>query len=553
MYSADSNETRSNRPRENGGLYFSPGSDRDQTLRAINDLLRDQGLVASSITDPRQQPGFPHTAPSKLSSQSSTNYSPSDPNRPRRRASISESIAEPTVSHYTSPHRTRTATAGGNYTPTLRSASRAESIRPTTSLAYASTSTDHHSLLYQALDSFRAKDSSSPESDLFLKLVNSTTKMNTSIRKMVAVSLEANIESQLDERYLSSTVVERGLKTVLRASDDQVRSLTEALIGFTRVEREKGMEERSMSRAGSVAHGRYGSESPSISRSRTLASERSATREGAASSMGGRANTISFPGRSPRTPAVAEPSTPTTTTVSGSAVGSRRDVGVVLRSPLSASPLVQPSEFARSPRTSKTSVRRFRYPVPRDLLTPRSMQLPSRTPDYVSPVLATNATTFESPARDPLPNTLTTPSLPFPSRTAASPSVERADPIPVAPASRRTVATPTSASRHHRSSSTPESPESIVNNSTNNRSSKFFTGLGGLVGLRHRKNSSASHSSPSTAPSASTTAMMEEPAREFGASSPTPVRETASPEERRTERRREVEEILRRTNPKPLV
>ena len=354
MYSADSNETRSNYPRENGGgLYFSPSSDRDQTLRAINDLLRDQGLVASSITDPRQQPGFPETAPSKLSSHP-TNYSPSESNHPRRRSSISESIAESTASHYTSPHRTRTAT-GGNYTPTLRSASRAESIRPTTSLAYASTSTEHHSLLYQALDSFRAKDISSPESDLFAKLVNSTTKMNTSIRKMAAVSLEANIESQLDERYISSTTVERGLKAVLRSSDDQVRSLTEALIGFARV----GMEERSISRAGSVAHGRYGSESPSISRSRTITSERSLPREGSASSLNGpRANTISFPGRNPRSPAVAEASSPTTTVSGRSAVGSKRDVAPGLRSPLSASPLVQPSEFASAPRTSKTSVRR---------------------------------------------------------------------------------------------------------------------------------------------------------------------------------------------------
>ena len=348
MYSVESNETRSNRP--GGGLYFSPGSDRDQTLRAINDLLRDQGLVASSITDPRQQPGFPQTAPSKLSSHPSTNYSPTDPNRARRRASISDSIAESSASHYTSPHRTRTA---GTYTPTLRSASRAESIRPTTSLAYASTSTEHHSLLYQALESYRAKDSSSPESDLFVKLVNSTTKMNASIRKMVAVSLEANIESQLDERYISSTVVERGLKTVLRSSDDQVRSLTEALISFARVERERGAEERSMSRAGSVAHGRYASESPSISRARMTPSERSMTRENSGSSMGGaRANTITFPARIPRSPAVAEPTSPTTT-VSGSVVGSRRDVGAGLRSPLSASPLVQPSEFARTSRIER--------------------------------------------------------------------------------------------------------------------------------------------------------------------------------------------------------
>lgn len=115
-------------------------------------------------------------------------------------------------------------------------------------------SSDHHHLLYAAFDRFEqyfstsdGQETISPESaDLvkrMLALVGSTAKLNSGLRTLVTATTEAQVEAELDEATRLPTVgiaqFEKSINSLLRTSDDQVRSLTEDLIAFTRVERER--------------------------------------------------------------------------------------------------------------------------------------------------------------------------------------------------------------------------------------------------------------------------------------------------------------------------
>lgn len=113
---------------------------------------------------------------------------------------------------------------------------------------------DHQSLLFSAFERFEqyfstldGHDSPTAEPAELIKrmtaLVGSTTKLNSGLRSLLGATTDAQIEADLDEDSRTSTIsiaqFEKGVHSLLRTSDDQVRSLTEDLIAFTRLERER--------------------------------------------------------------------------------------------------------------------------------------------------------------------------------------------------------------------------------------------------------------------------------------------------------------------------
>lgn len=118
----------------------------------------------------------------------------------------------------------------------------------------AARSSEHHKLLVQAFEYFElhfgatdpGRDVVSPESVELVKrmstLLSSTTKLNIGLRSLASASQEAQVEAELDEDATHPAGLvqfDKTLHALLRVSDDQQRSLTEALLAFTRVERER--------------------------------------------------------------------------------------------------------------------------------------------------------------------------------------------------------------------------------------------------------------------------------------------------------------------------
>ncbi|KAL8277615.1 hypothetical protein RQP46_010047 [Phenoliferia psychrophenolica] len=232
--SGSSGDAQSSRGLPSGAAPQTPILERDRTIRAINALLTGQGITPEDLAGI----SHPQTAPGKLGGGSSF-----DGDSLRRRKS---SATEGRVSSPSAPGMTRSKSAmSGNYP------------RPGTSASNAPGSSEHHKLLHQAFEYFDAhfsptenRDGMAPDSIELVKrmggMVASTTKLNSGLRALVAASTEAQIEAQLDETSLSSPNLsagflqfEKNINSLLRTSDDQVRSLTEGLIAFTRVERER--------------------------------------------------------------------------------------------------------------------------------------------------------------------------------------------------------------------------------------------------------------------------------------------------------------------------
>lgn len=141
----------------------------------------------------------------------------------------------------------------------------------------------HLVLLHSALESFgrhfypesiSSSEEVVPESIAFVKsmsnLVRNTSRTHTILRGLSQDITQAKIDAALDFEAQESgngrreTIkFERGIKNAMRSSDEEVRGLTEALISFTRVDKERQLlrlqkdnrsttpERRSISRAGS--------------------------------------------------------------------------------------------------------------------------------------------------------------------------------------------------------------------------------------------------------------------------------------------------------------
>lgn len=307
LNSLNSLSSTSTQPPAPPSRAFAQGLDRDETLRAINALLVDTGIVASDVRSESRA----SRAGSRMSMVEESGHG--------RRRSYSGSMQD--TSSYISPNRSRTT-----FTPTPRSLPRsgAESSR---SLYANQNSTEHHSLLLQSLESFERHFIPADEGELGTvpetinlgrrmdALVSCTRGINSDVRQLLSTALESS-------QPLDGVQISKSLHSLLRKSDDQVRSLTEGLIAFTRVDREREsllsgggtVPSRSVSRAGSVYAGeRYD----------TPSRLGSASRQALRSIEGSRSARTSL-----SSPAAAE-----------SPLAERRTQPSSLRSPLSASPL----------------------------------------------------------------------------------------------------------------------------------------------------------------------------------------------------------------------
>lgn len=101
-------------------------------------------------------------------------------------------------------------------------------------------------------------------------MVQATTKLNMGLRALSNVTVEAQIESQLDERSPGNGIgnglgqFEKHVNSLVRSSDDQIRSLTEGLIAFIRTERERDKLRRESSDGGAAAGMRPPSRASSV-------------------------------------------------------------------------------------------------------------------------------------------------------------------------------------------------------------------------------------------------------------------------------------------------
>ncbi|GAA5825375.1 hypothetical protein JCM3770_003513, partial [Rhodotorula araucariae] len=226
--------------------------ERDRTIRAINTLLAGQGIVATAAGD-GPQPLSPATAASASSPQ-------------RREPFLAER----------SP-RFSFAGSGANGTPTRSGAETA--LNGVISQA-GSGAEEHHRLLYSAYEQFEAHFSSADGAgDLVSRmraLVDSTTRLNAGLRGLVQTVRAAHVAAQVDETRPSNAAsdvgaIEKSVGALLRASDDQVRCLSEDLVAFARIDRERARR----SREGSV-------ESRPVSRASTYRSSYGGSTTGAA-------------------------------------------------------------------------------------------------------------------------------------------------------------------------------------------------------------------------------------------------------------------------------
>jgi hypothetical protein len=190
--------------------------------------------------------------------------------RTGRESSISRS--DSTIRHLISP------TGQGMSSPTTAS---------TPSRPASTNMTEHQRLLVDTLDRFDRQlsstggDSSSELVQRMSMLVEATAKLNIGLRSLVTSTVEAQIAAELDDAAKppppSSDLahVEKAASSLLRASDDQCRSLTEGLMAFIRFEKQR---ERGAPGTGTgTATPNLGSPHPNVaggSRSRTTNSPR---------------------------------------------------------------------------------------------------------------------------------------------------------------------------------------------------------------------------------------------------------------------------------------
>ncbi|GEM09793.1 cell wall surface anchor family protein [Rhodotorula toruloides] len=230
-------------------------ADRERTIRAINALLAGQGIVATAAPGlaGTSTPPSSHSSPSKR--QSTSAYA-------MRMSSVSGAhddvppASGRTLGGSTGLSRSSSITssaAGGGITVATRLES---ALRELIGQAGPDAS-EHHKLLFSALDHFDKNFSAGQTDHVSLELVkrmtalvSSTTKLNSGLRGLLEAVKEEQVQAQLDEDQRSPMLAvaqfERNVNALLRTSDDQIRSLTEDLVAFVRFDRERDRERRSV-------------------------------------------------------------------------------------------------------------------------------------------------------------------------------------------------------------------------------------------------------------------------------------------------------------------
>ncbi|GAA5884713.1 hypothetical protein JCM16303_005242 [Sporobolomyces ruberrimus] len=290
-------------------------ADRDRTVRAINALLAGQGIVATAV-DP--------------ASPTATSTSP------RKRDSVGAYDRNRKISFANGTHEASQLPPGSNtMSRSSSTASRLGSDPPLQIPQDFAFAGEHHKLLLSAFDHFdrhfSQEGADSPESSELVKrmvaLIGSTTKLNSGLRALSESIKEEQIQAQLDEAARDSTVAlgqfEKSVHALLRSSDDQVRNLSEDLIAMTRADRERhrlrresdGLS-RPVSRATNIqpplllqspprrptTAGSFDGATVSLSSSRSPNVTREVLRnplEEPADPFPARRGTLNFPGRSP--------------------------------------------------------------------------------------------------------------------------------------------------------------------------------------------------------------------------------------------------------------
>ncbi|GAA5872628.1 hypothetical protein JCM1840_004858 [Sporobolomyces johnsonii] len=393
--------------------------ERDRTVRAINALLAGQGIVATAV-----EPFSPSASTSTRSS-------------PRKRESFGGLDGSERNRHISFANGTNADSplAPGSSTVSRSNSNTSRSGAESALRGYLDKAAngDHHKLLLSAFDHFDKHFSTPsggqadlPESlDLVKRmsaLIASTTKLNSGLRALIEAIKDEQVQAQLDEGQRSPTIsisqFEKSINALLRSSDDQVRTLTEDLIAFTRVEKERD---------------RLRKDSESLSRPVS------------------RASTYTGPLHSPpKRPATSSPFEGATVSLSSS------------RSPLLS------REVLRNP-----------LDEPADSLPPRRSTLhyagrsPFATTDSPTPASRRDSANIRSPLAHE--TTLETPSRRSSIATTSSSRIER--PLPLLPSAAASTSIPPRRGKSSDSTVRPPTPPGAVRFPTSAHPSEPITGL----------------------------------------------------------------------------
>ncbi|GAA5935430.1 hypothetical protein JCM3775_006271 [Rhodotorula graminis] len=232
--------------------HNEPDLERERTIRAINALLAGQGIVATAAALPPSS-SSPDEPLSPASSSSTSSPHKRQPSERLRRTSIAASPSSRTLNGI-ADRAGAESVLGGLINHGLRAAG------PTNGTAAGVAEAEqHHRLLFSALEQFEAHFGAADAGGELVSrmdaLVTSTTRLNGGLRGLAHSVREAQVAAQLDEDRLGAGAdgdlapFEKSVAALLRASDDQVRCLTEDMVAFARLDRER---ERRARREGSA-------------------------------------------------------------------------------------------------------------------------------------------------------------------------------------------------------------------------------------------------------------------------------------------------------------
>lgn len=111
----------------------------------------------------------------------------------------------------------------------------------------------------------------------FNEVTDTASRLNAGLRALIQTTLEAQIDAELNDpgrggvgdganvaAAMAFREIDRGLNSLLKLSDDQVRNLTEGLIAFTRAERERDRLRKALNMDSGSVGGRPGSRLSSL-------------------------------------------------------------------------------------------------------------------------------------------------------------------------------------------------------------------------------------------------------------------------------------------------
>ncbi|GAA5983065.1 hypothetical protein JCM10908_000142 [Rhodotorula pacifica] len=236
--------------------------DRERTVRAINNLLREQGIVAAVASDSLSvaSPASSNSSPWKRESFNGFEHQSDLPPTNARLAFGRDSPAALPTSRSLHRDLSRIPSSLSVAPPRAETALRGLIDRAGPGAA------EHHKLLFAALDQFdkhfteaaqretAVASLTSPSSGVALSpaldlvkrmdgLVSSTTRLNSGLRGLVEAVKADQVQAELaDEDGPGRSTLshfERSVNALLKTSEDQVRSLTEDLVAIVRLDRDR--------------------------------------------------------------------------------------------------------------------------------------------------------------------------------------------------------------------------------------------------------------------------------------------------------------------------